>query len=196
MRSTQRGFLVAFVAVCCSLPAWGQAFTASMIGTVTDNTGAVVPKAVITITNLGTTASVSLITDSSGDYTVPLLPPGDYRAAAESPGFKRSVREPVTLYVDQRQRVDFALELGAVTENVTVSESFTSPDRHCDCRNRGHASSDDGTPVKRAQFSAAESPHSGFPADRERLEPFGRGRVDRGPWSPGELQLFLDRWDG
>ena len=94
MQKIQTGVLVVLVTVFCSLSAWGQAFTASMIGTVTDNTGAVVPKAVITITNLGTTSSVSLITDSSGDYTAPLLPPGDYRATAESPGFKKSVREP------------------------------------------------------------------------------------------------------
>jgi hypothetical protein len=104
-----------------ALSAWGQAFTASLTGTVTDNTGSVVPQVVITITNIATGTTLSLITDAGGDYTASLLPPGDYRVTAEVTGFKRSVREPVTLLVDQRQRLDFAMELGQVTENVNVS---------------------------------------------------------------------------
>jgi hypothetical protein len=112
---------IAFCAMLSTLSAWGQAFTASVLGTVTDNTGAAVPQAIVTITNLSTGTTVSLVTDTSGDYTASLLPPGDYRVKAEAPGFKRSVREPATLYVDQRQRLDFALELGEVTQDVNVT---------------------------------------------------------------------------
>ena len=91
------------------------------MGQVTDNTGAVAPQAIVKITNLATGTTQSLVTDGGGDYTVSLLPPGDYRVEAEVSGFKRSVREPVTLLVNERQRVDFTMELGQVTEAVNVS---------------------------------------------------------------------------
>jgi len=102
-------------------PAWGQGFTASVTGTITDNSGAVVPQATVTVTNLGTGQQVAIKTDDSGAYTAPQLPPGDYRVTVESQGFKRIVQEPVNLQVDQRLRLNFALEVGQVTENVTVS---------------------------------------------------------------------------
>src|SRR5947209_19576114 len=97
---------------------WGQGFSASVLGTVTDNTGGVVPKATVTVTNLGTGQQSVLTTDANGSYQAPLLPPGNYRVAVEQPGFKRSVVEPLVLNVDERQRLDFKLELGAVSENV------------------------------------------------------------------------------
>jgi len=120
-RVIERVLLLGFCVTLSTVPAWGQAFSGSIMGTVTDNTGAVAPQAIVKITNLATGTIQSLMTDGSGDYTVSLLPPGDYRVAAEGSGFKRAVREPVTLLVDQRQRIDFSLELGQVTEAVNVS---------------------------------------------------------------------------
>ena len=109
------------VAIALSSLAWGQGFSASVLGTVTDNSGGLVPKANVTVTNLGTGQQAKLLTDANGSFQAPLLPPGTYRVAVEMQGFKRSVVEPVTLNVDERQRLDFKLELGAVSENVTVS---------------------------------------------------------------------------
>src|SRR5215475_1266368 len=103
---------ILFLAACHAV--WGQGFSAAVLGTVTDNTGGVVPKATVTVTNLGTGQQSVLTTDSNGNYQAPLLPPGSYRVAAEQQGFKRSVVEPVVLNVDERQRLDFRLELGAV----------------------------------------------------------------------------------
>jgi hypothetical protein len=113
--------LPALLAMLSSSLLWGQGFTASVLGTVTDNTGAVVPLAIVTVTNIGTGTQTAVTTDSSGAYTVPQLTPGEYRVAVVSPGFKRDVREPVTLQVDQRQLLDFKLELGQVSDSVTVA---------------------------------------------------------------------------
>ena len=99
----------------------GQGFSASILGAVTDNTGASVPEAIVTAANLGTGQKASVLTDSNGNYTIPKLAPGDYRIDVERPGFKRGVREPVTLQVDQRQALDFKLELGQVSETVAVT---------------------------------------------------------------------------
>src|SRR5437870_7970850 len=84
-----------------------QAFTATLLGTVSDSGGGVLPGATITITNTGNGQEWTAVADPQGRYTVPLLPPGTYRMAAELQGFKRSVREPIPLQVNQQQRADF-----------------------------------------------------------------------------------------
>ena len=99
----------------------GQAFTASITGTVIDANGGVVPGTTVTITNLGTSQEWTAVTDTVGRYTLPLLPPGSYRVATAIEGFKSATREPVTIQVNQQQRVDFTLEVGALSEQVTVT---------------------------------------------------------------------------
>jgi hypothetical protein len=99
----------------------GQAFTASITGTVVDSNGGVVPGTTVTITNLGTGQEWTAVTDTEGRYTLPLLPPGSYRVATTLEGFKSATREPVPIQVNQQQRVDFTLEVGALSEQVTVT---------------------------------------------------------------------------
>jgi hypothetical protein len=111
-------FILAAVAVS---PLSGQGFTAVVLGTVNDNTGAVVPGATVTASNLRTGVKSAVTTDERGNFTLLRLQPGEYRVEAEMPGFKRAVREPVTLQVDQRQALNFNLELGAVEESMTVT---------------------------------------------------------------------------
>src|ERR1700690_1244186 len=69
----------------------GQGFTAEVLGTVTDSTGALVAGAIITAANIATGVHSTAVTDSKGTYTVVQLPPGDYQVTAEAPGFKRGV---------------------------------------------------------------------------------------------------------
>ena len=99
----------------------GQAFTATLLGTVSDTGGGVLPGAMITITNTGNGQEWSAAADTQGRYNVPLLPPGTYRVTAELQGFKRGVREPIPLQVNQQQRADFTLDLGAMSEEVVVT---------------------------------------------------------------------------
>ncbi|MBX9604266.1 MAG: TonB-dependent receptor [Bryobacteraceae bacterium] len=100
--------------------AFGQATSATLVGTVKDSTGAVIPGATITITNVETQVRSVWTTNSTGDFTAPFLLPGSYEIAAEKEGFKRVVRSGVTLQVGDRSRLDFDLTVGAVSETVNA----------------------------------------------------------------------------
>lgn len=100
---------------------WGQTFYGSISGTVLDATGAAVPGAAVTLTNLGTTEKRSMETDVTGSYQFVNLVPTRYRIEAEKSGFKRFVREPIVIEVQQAIRIDISLEVGAVTQTVEVT---------------------------------------------------------------------------
>src|SRR5687767_461512 len=106
----------------CALPAavFAQQETATIAGTVTDATGAVVPHAVVIVTNVQTGISVRTEANDAGTYVVPSLRPGDYSIAVESQGFQKTVRTGVTLQVAQVARIDVTLQTGALTEAVEV----------------------------------------------------------------------------
>jgi hypothetical protein len=97
-----------------------QAVTGSILGTVTDSSGAVVPRASLTITNVLTGAIHQTVADAQGDYLVPALPVGQYRVETAMSGFQTFVREGVSLTVNQNARVDAILGLGQVNANVVV----------------------------------------------------------------------------
>lgn len=98
-----------------------QAITGSITGVVTDSSGGLIPGAQVTVLNLGTNIQSKVTTDSTGNYTVPLLPRGDYRIEVSAQGFKRFVREGITLQVQQTARIDVQLAVGEVAESVVVS---------------------------------------------------------------------------
>jgi hypothetical protein len=112
-------FLLTLLAVSGRLYAQAGA-TGTILGTVTDSTGAMVPNANVTVTNTATGAKVRMTTSSAGDYQASSLNPGSYSVAAEMAGFQKSVTNSFTLAVDQRIRVNVALKTGAVTETVEV----------------------------------------------------------------------------
>src|SRR4029453_19378933 len=93
----------------------------SLLGNVTDSTGAAVPGATVTATDQGTSISSTPITNADGNYTFPNLKDGIYRVEAELSGFKKVVRENVRVDVNTTIRADLTLEAGAVTEVLTVS---------------------------------------------------------------------------
>ena len=99
---------------------FGQANTGTILGTVTDSSGAAVPNCKITVRNTGTDVAKDVRTDSSGNYRVSYLLPGVYEVLAEAPNFKRSVQSGLTLDVDQKALVSFTLDIGAVSEKVDV----------------------------------------------------------------------------
>jgi hypothetical protein len=94
--------------------------TATILGTVTDSSGSVVPTATITIVNTGTNASRVVQTNSSGSYLAPELPIGLYSVQAEAAGFKRYERTGLKLDTNDVVRVDATLEVGQINESVTV----------------------------------------------------------------------------
>src|SRR6266436_4960188 len=97
-----------------------QTTSGSIVGTVTDPSGAVIGGATVTITNVETGISLKTSTDSTGNYVVTPLAIGRYSVTVEAAGFKKSVRSDITVNVQDRVRVDIALEVGAVTDTVEV----------------------------------------------------------------------------
>jgi len=106
-----------------ALPCWSQAVNATLLGTVTDPSGAVVPNARITITETQTGISHTLQTNDSGNYILPNLPPGLYSVTAEAQGFKKETRSDITVLVDTNTRVDIPLQPGSITETIEVKAS-------------------------------------------------------------------------
>jgi hypothetical protein len=100
--------------------AYSQAVNATLLGTITDASGAIVPNARVTISE-ETTASVhSAQTNESGNFTFPDLPPGRYTVSVEATGFKKEIRRGIEAVVDSTSRIDLQLQPGNVTETVEV----------------------------------------------------------------------------
>ena len=107
-------------------PIWGQITTATILGTITDETGAVIPGVTVTIRNEGTGLSRTVISEDSGKYLSPRLPVGSYEVSGELTGFKRVVISGLVLQVDQTARIDLVLEVGAIAESVEVISDTVS----------------------------------------------------------------------
>jgi outer membrane receptor protein involved in Fe transport len=103
-----------------SAPVLGQAVNATLLGTVTDSSGAAVANVKVTITETNTGISRASQTNESGNYVLPDLPPGTYTVTAELSGFKRASRAGIDVIVNTTERVDLILEPGNVLETVTV----------------------------------------------------------------------------
>ena len=100
-----------------------QTPTASVVGRITDPTGAVAPGVTVKVTNLDTNIVHQASSNEIGEYTIPYLDPGRYSLEASLPGFRTYRRDELTLAVGQVLRVDITLEVGAATETVTVTET-------------------------------------------------------------------------
>jgi hypothetical protein len=100
---------------------FGQAVNGTVIGTVTDSTGAVVMGAKVTLTEANTNAGRKGQTNESGNFVFPDLPPGNYFVTVEMTGFKKEERRDVALQVNTTQRVDIQLQPGNVSETIEVT---------------------------------------------------------------------------
>lgn len=103
--------------------AHAQVDTGTILGTVTDSTGAVIPGATVTVTNQGTAASQTAKTTSDGRFVFTPLLIGSYSVVVEASSFKRSTVQDVHLNIQQQAVVNVQLQPGAVTENVQVTEA-------------------------------------------------------------------------
>jgi Carboxypeptidase regulatory-like domain/TonB dependent receptor len=112
--------------LCCSCVPFLTAaalaqYGASLQGTVTDNTGAVVPGAAVTVTNQATGVSRNAVTGDSGFYRIAGLAPGGYHVEAEATGFKKSSKSNVAVLSETVNGADVTLEIGSVSETVVVT---------------------------------------------------------------------------
>lgn len=106
--------------LACAVQA--QTITASISGTVTDPTGAVVPNVKVTATNVGTNLAYNATSNESGVFNLLFLPVGQYTVASETSGFKKTVVGPFPLEVNQIARVDLKLEVGETTQSVEIKD--------------------------------------------------------------------------
>jgi hypothetical protein len=115
--------IVCLLLLCVSLAVRGsaQVNSASLTGLVTDPAGAVIANATVTAKNNSTNVENTAMTDSSGYYNFASLPVGTYTLIVEMQGFKKAIQENVSLEVGQKARLDFTIEVGAVTEAVIVT---------------------------------------------------------------------------
>lgn len=117
--SLLRGLMICLFIAVFTFPALAQDGT--LVGTITDPSGAAVPNVNITVTNTETGQVRRLKTSDSGEYVVPELHIGHYSVRAEAPGFKASEQHDITLNVGDRDRIDFKLEVGSTSESVEVN---------------------------------------------------------------------------
>jgi Carboxypeptidase regulatory-like domain/TonB-dependent Receptor Plug Domain len=120
-----RGGFVVLVAFGVILLAPGRMYPqvvgATLSGTVTDQSGAVIPNAQVSIKNVATGVTRDLTTDAAGFYTAPNLLPGAYEVTASAPGFATEVRTGITLTVGAQQLLNLIMQVGRVTEKVQVA---------------------------------------------------------------------------
>ena len=121
-----KGLRTIFAVVVCliafgSIAAWSQAVNSTVLGTVTDSTGAVVMGAKVTLTEANTNVSHNGQTNESGNFVFPDVPPGNYSVTVEMTGFKKEQRRNISLLVNTTARVDVQLQPGNITETVEVT---------------------------------------------------------------------------
>ncbi len=128
-RSSWQSIALLLVLLCwLATSALAQVTTGTFTGMVTDPSGAIIPKATVTATNEGTGVATVRPTNAEGLYNIPELTPGFYTVKAEAQGFKALVNTHIELTVGYTQRVNFKLEVGAMTQSVTVEGQAPSVD--------------------------------------------------------------------
>jgi hypothetical protein len=103
-------------------PLTSQEYRATLLGAITDSTGAVIQNARATVINRDTGVATTSESNHEGNWVIPYLLPGVYELRVEQAGFKTFQRSPLELRVNDRLRIDVVLEVGQVTDRVTVSD--------------------------------------------------------------------------
>jgi Carboxypeptidase regulatory-like domain/TonB dependent receptor len=115
--------LIAFIVlIAANQTINGQTITATLTGTITDSNNAVVPNARVAATNQATQNTFTAQTNTSGNYTIPFLPAGEYVVSVEATGFKKVLSSKIQLEVNQTAKMNLELSVGAVSEIVTVND--------------------------------------------------------------------------
>lgn len=122
MRATPCVLLVTLLGMAAIQPAWSQA-TASLVGTVTDSTGAVLPGTTIALTNEATHATRTTTAESDGGYSLPQLPPGSYTVEFKTQGFRADIHHNVILPVGTQRVLDVTMQVGQVTQEIVVQSA-------------------------------------------------------------------------
>ncbi len=123
LQNTRLAVGLALIGLCLSISAVAQVTTGTILGVIRDTTGAGVAGAQVTITEINKGTTSTYTTDDSGNYNAPFLIPGTYKLTVQKEGFKRASSTNVILDVDQKARLDFALEVGQLSQTMEVTAS-------------------------------------------------------------------------
>jgi len=120
-RMNWRGLLCLSLQLMLIAPeVWGQVSSGTIVGIITDPSGGNAAAVSVTITDVSTGLARKVATGSDGSYVAPNLKPGEYRVTASAPGFSTQTIQGIVLQVDEHARVDIVLQIGEVTQQVTV----------------------------------------------------------------------------
>src|SRR6267142_6209997 len=116
-------FVSALLVLCLAVPIYtfAQTINATLGGTVSDTTGALIPGVTITATNRATGIVTTVLTNEAGAYNFASIQSGTYRVGAELPGFQTQAYNDVVLGVSQQVRLNFTLQVGGQTQSVDVN---------------------------------------------------------------------------
>ncbi len=129
MRDLRKIFVLLSLALLIAGSAFSQAVNGTIVGTVTDASGAVMAGAKVILTEVNTKVVHDQLTNSSGEYTFPDLPPGTYNVSAEMAGFKKEIKTGTVLEANNSPRVDLKLQTGDVNQTVEViANAAVAPD--------------------------------------------------------------------
>src|SRR3954469_19793307 len=116
-----KGFAVLVLLSTMRVPVSAQVASAELSGTILDSSGAAIPGARITAKNAGTNIARENVADSTGNYLIPLLPPGEYLITVEASGFKKVIQTGFSLQINQQASLNFTLQLGQMSEEIQVT---------------------------------------------------------------------------
>src|SRR5579863_8506103 len=122
MFSNRRVLLLAALCLLTAAICWPQDTRGSIVGKVTDPSGAVIPGATVVVTNTAMGTKANLTTNAEGYYQATYLIPGRYEVEAVAQGFKKALRANIEIRIAERLQIDMPLELGAAEMSVTVKE--------------------------------------------------------------------------
>ena len=121
MRNLYLALLMPALLLCLAAPATAQRDMGTILGAVTDPSGAAIPGASITIVEESTGVTDLVESDATGNYIRPLIKPGTYTVSAETAGFKKGVQTGVLVQSSSRVQANFVLEIGQITETIEVT---------------------------------------------------------------------------
>src|SRR5262249_4180277 len=117
---------VLLAAMCFLVPAMAQELRGRITGRVSDASGAVIPGATVTVRDVARATTSTFITNEDGLFDAPYLLTGTYQVTVELAGFKKSVQDNVAVAINETRALDIKLDVGAVTETVTVQEEASA----------------------------------------------------------------------
>lgn len=117
--------VLAMMAGMIAIPSvsFGQAVSATLLGTVSDSTGATVANAKVTATATATSTAYESVTNDAGNFTIPNIPPGTYSVTVTAQGFKKETHQNIEVLINSSVRVDFNIAPGSVSEEIMVSSA-------------------------------------------------------------------------